>query len=286
VKTSARIRPARTLALLALAALAAAACGGAPEAERPIVAVSVLPQAWLVERIAGDVAEVVVMIPPGASPATFEPGLAERRALESAALYVKVGHPHLAFETSWLAPLLRERPELAVVDGSAGLERFEHDPHLWLSPTRMAAMARAVAAGLSEALPDEADAIRAGAARVADEIEATDRAVGEALAGARGKRFFVLHPAWGYLAEEHGLVQVAVQEHNREPDARRLARLIEEARALGVAVVFSQPQFDAAGARVLADEIGARVEILDPLARDWPANLIHAAGRIGAEARG
>jgi len=284
LKTPAPHRFARALALLALAALA---CGPAPDAgERPIVAVSVLPQAWLVERLAGDAVEVVVMIPPGASPATYEPGIAERRALERASLYVKVGHPHLVFEASWLGPLLRERPDLTVVDGAAGATSFEHDPHLWLSPTSMRALGRAVAAALLDLAPADADAIRANAASLDAEIAGVDRTLGDVLAGARGKRFFVLHPAWGYLAEEHGLVQVAIQEHNREPDAHRLAELIGEARALGVAVIFSQPQFDASSARVVAEEIGARVEPLDPLAADWPANLVHAAERIAAEARG
>ncbi|HKJ25062.1 MAG TPA: zinc ABC transporter substrate-binding protein [Myxococcota bacterium] len=284
MKTPAPRRSARALALLALAALA---CGPAPDADdRPIVAVSVLPQAWLVDRLAGDAVEVVVMIPPGASPATYEPGIAERRALERASLYVKVGHPHLVFEASWLEPLLRERPDLAVVDGAVGLVSFEHDPHLWLSPTRMRAMGRAVALALVDLAPAEADAIRANAAGLDAEIAEVDRTLGRVLSDARGKRFFVLHPAWGYLAEEHGLVQVAIQEHNREPDAHRVAALIGEARALGVAVIFSQPQFDAAGARVVAEEIGARVEPLDPLAADWPTNLVHAAERIAAEARG
>jgi len=273
------------LALAALA-LASLACGDAPElSRRPMVAVSVLPQAWLVERLAGDAVEVAVMIPPGANPASYEPGLVERRALEHAVLYVKVGHPHLVFESSWLEPLLRERPELAVVDGAAGLASLEHDPHLWLSPARMGAMGRAVAEALLAIAPDEAATIGANAARLEAEIAALDDGLRATLAGARDKRFFVLHPAWGYLAAEYGLVQVAIQQHNREPDARRIASLIGEARTLGVAVVFSQPQFDPASARVVAHEIGARVEPLDPLALDWPTNLVHAAERIAAEAR-
>jgi len=72
----------------------------------------------------------------------------------------------------------------------------------------------------------------------------------------------------------------------REPDPRRLAQLIERARALGVAVVFSQPQFDPTSARVVAAEIGARIESLDPLAADWATNLVHVAERLAAEARG
>ena len=50
-------------------------------------------------------------------------------------------------------------------------------------------------------------------------------------------------------------------------------------------VVFAQPHFDPRGAAVVADAIGARVESLDPLAYDWPANLRQVGRRIAAEAR-
>jgi zinc transport system substrate-binding protein len=278
--------------LLALAVGVASApgtagCGPAAEAPaRPIVAVSVVPYAWLVERVAGNLVECVVMIPPGASPATHEPTLAERRALERAALYVKVGHSHFPFERAWLDRLLEERPDLPVVDGSPGPERIEDDPHVWVSPARMAETARAVADALVARLPEHAEALRVGESAVLAEIAATEERVRVTLAPARGRTFVVLHPAWGHLAREYGLVQLAIQHGNREPDARRLSEVIERSRALGVEVIFGQPHFDPAGARVVAEAIGARVEILDPLARDWPANLTHVAERLAAEARG
>ncbi len=96
----------------------------------------------------------------------------------------------------------------------------------------------------------------------------------------------MLHPAWGYLAEEYGLVQIAIQHENREPDPHRLARLIKRARDLDVEVIFQQPQFDGASARVVAEAIGGRVEALDPLAADWADNLVHVAERLAAESRG
>lgn len=288
----ARRRRARAGLWLALAAGAGsawgtAACGPAPEApSRPVVVVSVVPYAWLVERVAGDLVECVVMIPPGASPAAYEPTLDERRALERASLYVKVGHSHFPFEAAWLDRLLEERPELPVVDGSPGPERIEDDPHVWLSPARMATTARAVAEALAARLPEHAEALRVGESAVLAEIAATEERVRVTLAPARGRTFVVLHPAWGQLAHEYGLVQLAIQHGNREPDPRRLEEVIARARALGVGVVFVQPQFDPASARVVAEAIGARVETLDPLAPDWPANLVHAAERLAAEARG
>jgi len=230
--------------------------------------------------------DLVVMVPPGANPATFAPELAERRALERASLYVKVGHPHFPFEEAWLDRLLRERPDLPVVDAARGLTAFENDPHLWLSPSHMAALTGPLANALARLLPMKADEIRKRESALRGELATTDVRLREIFRESRGRTFLVLHPAWGYLADEYGLVQLAIQRENREPDPQWLAEVIGRAAALGIEVVFSQPHLDPASARVVAEAIGARVEAIDPLARDWHRNLVHVAERLAAEARG
>jgi zinc transport system substrate-binding protein len=248
------------------------------------VAVSVLPQRSFVEKIAGDRVRVEVMIPPGANPATHEPGVEQLRWLSRAILYVKVGHPGFPFEAAWLDRLLADHPGLEVVDTGAGLGARAGDPHLWVSPRRAAAMAEAIAAALIRALPAERDAFQANLARFSAEVDALDAEIGRILAPHRGERFLVVHPAWGYLAEDYGLQQVALEPEGKEPDAGTLARRIREARAAGVQVVFAQPHFDDAAARVVADEIGARVEMLDPLAPAWGENLLQVAHAVAAGA--
>jgi zinc transport system substrate-binding protein len=261
------------------------ACGSEqPDRDRPLVVVSVLPQAFFVERIGADLVEIAVMIPPGASPAAHEPNLGQLEALSRASLYVKVGHPHFPFEAAWLEQLLAERRDLPVVDASAGLERTEDDPHIWVSPRHARAMARNIGTALAALLPAQAATLESRLERLLAEIDATDTEVREILRDSRGRAFFVFHPAWGYFAEEYGLRQVAIQESGKEPDPRALAEFIEEAKEAQVKVVFAQPHFDAASARVIAEELGGRVESLDPLAYDWPRNLRDAARAIAAGA--
>ena len=101
--------------------------------------------------------------------------------------------------------------------------------------------------------------------------------------GALFGRFLVFHPSWGSLAAAYGLVQWPIERDGKAPGALELARLIRDARAAGVHELLVQPQFDDAPARVVADAIGARLVVLDPLAYDWSANL-RSAGRAIAEA--
>ena len=247
---------------------------------RPLVVVSVLPQSYFVRAIAGELVELAVLLPPGASPALWQPTLDSLRAISSASLYVKVGHPALPFEVAWLDRLLAENPDLVVLDCSAGLEVHPGDPHIWLSPAHARAMAEAISRGLLELLPGERATLEARTEALILEIDSVDAELRKRLADRRGQQFVVFHPAWGYLAREYGLVQVAIEAGHREPDLRELRVLIERARSARVATLFVQPQFDPESARVVAAEIGAGVELLDPLAYEWAHNLRHVAGRL------
>lgn len=277
--------PARTPALAALALLAAA-CSPAPERDpRPLVAVSVVPQEYFVLRIAGDRVATRVMIPPGASHATWEPGIEQIRAVASAALYVKVGHPRFPFEETWLERLLADRSDLPVVDSSQGNGAAEGDPHPWVTPRHARSMARGIHAALVALMPGDAAELDANLAALEAEIDRVDAELRQMLAGRRGSTFVVFHPAWGHFASEYGLVQLAIEDERKEPGAGRLARVLAEARRLRAPVVFAQPQIDPRGAEVVAAEIGARLEWLDPLAFDWPENLRRVGRQVAAAAR-
>lgn len=259
-----------------------ACADAAPRESRPLAMVSVLPQQYVVDRIAGGLVRTEVMIPPGASPHLHEPTVAQLRLLHEADLYVKVGHPHFPFERVWLDRLLAETPDLRVVDSSAGIESRAEDPHVWLAPRHVEAMAVAIEAALEDLLPEKRETLRTNLAALRAEIEVLDADLRSTLADKRGRRFLVFHPAWGYFAEAYGLEQIAVEQERKEPDARELAALIEHARREGIRVIFVQPQFDAAAAETLAREVGARVEPLDPLAYDWADNLRRAARALDA----
>jgi len=267
---------------LAVAVTAAGCSREAPHTGKPIVAVSVVPQAFPVRRIAGDLVEIEVMIPPGANEATHEPTIGQLQALSRASIYVKVGHPAFAYERTWLDKLIAENRDLIVVDSSDGVQTDSEDPHLWVSPENMRSIARGVYEALVRVLPEHEAEMHAALDRLEADVDNVDAYLERTLAPARGRRFFVFHPAWGYLAKEYGLVQVAIEEHGKEPDASALARTIDVARAANVRVIFVQPQFNEASARLVAEEVGARLEAIDPLAPAWDDNL-REVGRKLAE---
>ena len=278
--------PALTLTLALALTSGSVGCRSADDAEdavesaKPLVVVSVLPQAFIVERVARGRVGIEVMIPPGASPAAYEPTIDKLAAMDRAALYVKVGHPDFPFERAWLDRLAEGRDGLEIVDSSAGVPERDGDPHVWLSPAIMRHIARNVHAALLEILPGERGVLGENLEILLAEIGSVQKTCGETLAPVQGRRFFVFHPAWGYFAEAYGLEQVAIEEHGKEPDVRHLADIVENARAAGVRTIFAQPQMSAASATLVAEEIGARVVLIDPLAYEWADNLERVARSI------
>ena len=90
----------------------------------------------------------------------------------------------------------------------------------------------------------------------------------------------VFHPSWGYFADAFNLQQMPIESEGKEPGARTLMRLIEQARQEGIKVIFVQQQFSSGQANSLARAIEGRLAPLDPLAESYLENLHKVADAI------
>lgn len=93
--------------------------GPSPAAERIRVAVSILPHAEFVERLAGDRAEVEVMVGPGQSPHTYDPTSRQWARLSGTAVYFATG---VEMENLLLPRIRRAFPDIRIVDTTEGLQ--------------------------------------------------------------------------------------------------------------------------------------------------------------------
>ncbi len=253
------------------------------------VYVSIPPQAFVVEWLAGNLVQVDVLLPPGASPATYEPTPKQMAALDSAQLYLQIGAP---FEGPILAKVSELMPELRVVDCRAGVELepiggggHDHgagllDPHIWLDPQRMKIIASTSAEALVALLPNDAPGIEERLAGLHRAIDDTDARAADILAPFAGRTLLVFHPAYGYFTRRYGLVQMAVEVDGKAPSARRLATVVDELRQQPVPALFVQPQFSRSAAERVANALDCELVELDPLAGDYLANLEIMADRI------
>jgi zinc transport system substrate-binding protein len=90
------------------------------------VTVSIQPQRYFVERIAGDLAEVNVLVPPDRGPATYEPTPRQVESLARSDVYFRIGVP---FEGAFVPRIQSALPDLRIVDTSSGIERRSLEAH-------------------------------------------------------------------------------------------------------------------------------------------------------------
>ena len=270
---------------IAVVFLLVTGCSSDRTDERLHVVVTVAPLAGLVDRIAPALAEVTIMIPPGANPVTYEPSLSRVQAAASADLFVSVGHPAFIWESAWLAGLL-ERSDAVVISSADGCESLPDDPHVWLSLDCARSLAERLAVAVQRARPDAAESVASSLTELLEEIAAMEVAADGALGPHRGGSFLVLHPAWGYLVRAHGLEQIAILDHGSgDAGPAELAAIVRRARELGLTDVIVQPQFSAGPALLVAGELGGETVTLDPLARDWAPSWRRAVSVLAEQVR-
>lgn len=263
-------------------------------AERKVVienraVVSIAPLKPLVENILGDDFDITVLVPQGASPETFEPTPKQLREVETARFVFGTGL--LEFEQELLHRIARNEQ---IINLSHGIEllagtcshahhaHHDHscghahgiDPHIWCSPKALGKMAENTYNAIAREMPDSTKYGERYTALCIKLLE-LDEEVTELCRQSPHSTFFIYHPALTYLARDYGLTQVAVEHEGKEPSAKHLSRIIEQARAEGVKHIFYQSEFPASSVEVICNDIGATAVEINPLEEDIFENIRH-----------
>ena len=99
---------------------------GEPAENKVNVTVSILPQKYFVEKIAGDLVAVNVMVEPGAAPETYEPLPQQLAQLNNSSAYISIGVP---FEEAWLEKIISANSDIVLVNSGEGIEKIELEGH-------------------------------------------------------------------------------------------------------------------------------------------------------------
>jgi zinc/manganese transport system substrate-binding protein len=270
--------------------LAAAGCGsGDDEASDPTIVVTTPVLGALVSELAGDAADVVVVMPNGVDPHDFQPSAKEIEALGAADLIVENG---LGLESGLVdaignarddgTPVFTATDHVALREGGAhqedehegeetpegdesheGEEAHEgDDPHIWMDPITM----RAAMTALTPVVERELGVEVSGSAEALDaRLEALDTEVRDTLAVIPADRRRVVsgHESMGYFADRYDLEIVGVLvpslSSQAQVSAANLAELRERIEAEGVEVIFDEAGTPSGVADAIARETGARV---------------------------
>ena len=157
---------------------------------------------------------------------------------------------------------------------------YGNDSHVWLSPPRVKIIARLIKNALVNIDPDGKSEYEENMLVFQRRIDSLDAYIRTTLEPVKGTELFVFHPAFGFFADEYGLIEKPVETGGKEPSARDLAMLIEEAREHTPKVIFVQPQYAAKSAETLAAQIGCAVVPINPLPEDYFKEMKEMCTRI------
>ena len=260
---------------------------GASDGEKPLLTVTVEPQRYFAEAIAGNRFAVASMVPKGASPETYDPLPQQLVALSKSTAYLRIGY--IGFEQVWMERLASNAPGLKVFDTSKGIELIhgghEHaghahdvEPHIWNSTVNAQLIARNTCDALCQLSPADSAYFKARCDSLCGRIRQTDSLIRRLLAApGADKAFMIYHPALSYFARDYGLTQIPIEENGKEPSPARLKALVDTCRNRKVHVVFVQPEFDRHNAEAIAAQTGARIVGINPLSYDWEGEMKRVA---------
>jgi zinc transport system substrate-binding protein len=271
-------------------------CGGSQPREQQ-VAVTIEPQRYFAEKIAGEHFSIYTVVPPGQSPETYDPAPHEMVRIAWSKAWLRIGR--IGFELVWMPTIRENNPQLTFFDLSEGIHWLKNDaphdearegahghvhegvdPHVWNATGTARIIARNTLQAFVSLDPANETEYRANCQQLLGEIEDTERTLHELLDTLTCRTFIIYHPALTYFAEDFHLTQLAIEAEGKEPSTASMKALVDRARDAGVRVVFVQQEFDRKHAEQVAKEIGARVVTINPLDVRWKEQMIAIANEL------
>lgn len=162
----------------------------------------------------------------------------------------------------------------------------ETDGHIWLDPRNAQAMARAIAAALTAADPDNAELYASNASALIERLDSFETQLAERLEPFGDGRFIVFHDAYHYFEDRFGLEATGSITVNPDvvPGAERVREISDRIAELEAVCVFSEPQFEPRIVSVVTEGTDARTGVLDPLGAELPAGPDHYFNLLDAMA--
>jgi ABC-type Zn uptake system ZnuABC Zn-binding protein ZnuA len=257
---------------LLLLALLLPGCGRrftAPKQGQLLVVASIAPLAYFTQQIGGGRVQVEILIPPAASPHTWEPLPADLVELSRARLLVMNGLGLEFWSTD--AITASGNSKLLVIETAAQLPALSDDehgganPHTWLDPVLAAKQAEAIRDALVQLDPPGAEEYRKNTEGLLKDLAELDQKIAQTIKTFSRKRFVSQHASWAYFAKRYGLIEAGVIETRvgQEPSPRELETIIKTVKQSDARAVFAEPQFPHQAAKAIAAEVRVKVLLLD-----------------------
>ena len=257
----------KILSIIAALFISSSAMATAQQAKLKVF-VTVLPQVGIVSQIAGPDVEVKALISKAGCPETYSPTPKQLQELSNSTIFIDLGLP---FEATWLKKLsssslktFHMTKNIKLRDMETGDEHGhnEHhhgdkDPHVWLSLKNLDIMAENTANILIEFMPESKKAIQKNLKAFKAKTLSLNKQIELKMKGAGSKNIFVMHPSYGYFADDYGLKQYPIELEGKEPTAKQLVKTTKLFKDNNASIILVQPEFSDKTAKAIAELTGA-----------------------------
>ena len=244
------------------------------------VIATLFPQYDFVRQIAGDKANVSLLLPPGVESHAFEPSPKDIVDIRKSGMFIYTGK----FMEPWADRIIKgtSGSGVVIVDASTGIELIDEnrqeeedsgedshegkDPHIWLDPVNAAKMVENIAEGLVQADSNNESFYRKNAEAYKKKLLELDGKFTEAFSKVKSKKIiYGGHFAFGYFAKRYGLDYISPYKGfapDAEPNPQRIAELVRNMEESGSKFIYYEELVEPKVARVIAGETGAAMLLL------------------------
>ncbi|WP_373471461.1 metal ABC transporter substrate-binding protein [Carnobacterium alterfunditum] len=280
------------ISLFSILLIAAVGCGNQedtqPKSNTLKVVTTFYPMYDFTKNVAGDKAEITMLLEAGTDTHGYEPSAKEVTAISDADVFIYNSEEMEVWVPSVLDSIDTENT--VVVNASEGISLLEStedpdeheaeeqdheaeeqghevDPHIWLDPVLAQEEVSNIKEGLIAADPENKDVYETNAIDYNEKLQALDQEFEMAFSGATKRTFVTQHAAFAYLADRYNLEQVSIAgiSTEQEPSPAKLAELQDYVKENDINYIYYAEASSSQIAETLANETGTQLEILNPV---------------------
>lgn len=257
----------KKLLLIIMLLLCVAGCGQKKQDNGKLsVTASFYPIAEFINAVGGDNVDVYTLVPDGVEPHDWEPSPRDFTRLGRSKLFFYNG-----MVESWAEKAITTLSDTNIksVELGKGLYNINgnNDPHVWISPQKAIIETNRIVDALSQNDPKNADAYKKRGEEYCQKLKKLDADLKAIVKQSPKKKFVTSHAAFGHLAKDYGLEQLAIAgiSPEAEPTPADMKNLVELVKKENVKFVFMETLTSPKLAQLIAKETGAEVLVLDPI---------------------
>lgn len=237
------------------------------------VTTSFYPLYFFTSEITKDRVDVYNITPAGAEPHDYEPTAQDMKRIEDSKLLIMNGGKLEPWGDNVKSLLSGSKTAVVSVGESVATEELVEDgatirdPHVWLSPKLAKIQVASILASVIVADPINANFYENNANTLLAKLDNLDQKYTMGLNNCQLSSIVTAHAAFGYLAREYSLLQVAISglSPDTEPSAKELAEVTSYVKKNNIGYIFFETLVSPKLAETIARETGARTLVLNPL---------------------